>query len=37
MPKGRKRMTKKFVKYYGPDYVEKFEEEKRKKEKKENV
>jgi len=37
MPKGRKRMTKKFVKYYGSDYVEKFEEEKRKKEKKENV
>ena len=37
MPKGRKRKTKKFLEFYGPEYVEKFEEEKRKKEKKEDV
>jgi len=28
---GRKSKTKKFLKYYGPEYVEKFEKEKRKK------
>lgn len=32
MPKGKKRKTKKFVQYYGSDYVENLEEEKRKKE-----
>jgi len=37
MPKVKKRKTKKFLKYYGPEYVEKFEEEKRKKEEKEDV
>lgn len=30
MPKGKKRKTKKFLEYYGPDYVKKFEEKKRK-------
>jgi len=30
IPKGKKRKTKKFIQYYGSDYVEKFEEEKRK-------
>lgn len=37
MPRGKKRKMKKFVKYYGSDYVEKFEEEKRKKKDKEDV
>jgi len=37
MPNGKKRKTKKFVQYYGSDYVKKFEEEKRKKEEKEDV
>jgi len=32
MPKGKNRKTKKFLKYYGPEYVEEFEEEKRKRE-----
>ena len=30
MTRGKKRKTKKFIQYYGPDYVEKFEEVKRK-------
>jgi len=34
MPKNK---TKKFLKYYGPEYVAKFEEEKRKKEEKEDI
>jgi len=29
MTKGKKRKTKKFIQYYGPEYVEKYEEEKR--------
>ncbi len=28
MPKGKKRKTKKFVQYYGADYVEKSKKEK---------
>ena len=31
MPKRRNRKTKKFVQYYGSDYVERFKEEKLKK------
>ena len=31
MTRGKKRKSKKFRQYYGEDYVEKFEEEKRKK------
>jgi len=34
MPKGRKRKTKKFVQYYGSNYVKNYEKEKRKKEEK---
>jgi len=33
MTKGRNRKTKKFLQFYGSDYVEKDQEEKRKKEK----
>lgn len=33
MPRVRKRKTKKFLEFYGPEYVEKFEGEKRRRDK----
>ena len=36
MTKGKKRKNKKFIQYYGKDYVEKDQEEKRKREENED-
>jgi len=36
MTRGKKRKKKKFVQYYGSDYVEKYEKEKRKRENKDD-